>query len=480
MKVLAVLLFSIVIFIGCNQDRKWNNLQYPEIKFIAEDSTSEGALLFNELVPNTDSLFNDCILKVCKKLYKEQSEIPQKKIFEFHLRNTQGVAATGGNDSIIDMFLNTNYVAGFYQSHNKDKKETLTEIIGVLIHELTHAYQHSPIGAGGYVGGSEHFSCIEGMADATRLTTGYIEQKFRKPGGHWNDGYKTTGFFIGWMMEQNPDFLYQFNQSTLSIIPWSWEKATQQIMNKSVADLWIAYQKELNPEGKNPVAKFEVNTKDNITDRRVAFKDNSEGDPFEWEWTFEGGIPHESNQRNPKVIYKDPGTYSVTLKVRSAFGNATVDKKQFLVVGKNPSGVLFSDLDKEVISQYKDSPEGEGVANVFDNSSDSKYLTYNNSAWIDFRLKSNEKFKLNKYCIVSANDSPERDPKEIVIKGSNDGKKWEVIDMQREVNFKKRFETVDFDISGKKAYSHYKIEMKNHNGPILQVADILLFGDSQI
>lgn len=466
-----------IVFTGCKQSDSWENLSYPEITVFAEDTESEGAKLFNELVSNPDSLFNECIFKVCTTLYHDPAEVPNKKIFEFHLRNTDGVAATGGDSITIDMFLSTNYISGFYNSHNKDKKETLAEITGVLIHELTHAYQHSPKGAGGYVGGSEHFSCIEGMADATRFLTGYISPDFQKPGGHWNDGYKITGFFIAWMTKQDPDFLYEFNQSALTITPWSWDKAMNQLMGKPVADLWIAYQQEINPNQEEPTANFSSDNTNALTDQRVSFRDQSEGDPFEWHWTFEGGVPNSSDARNPKVIYKQEGKYPVKLEVRSAYGNNSIVKDSYIIVKKNPSGTLFSELENKTEAQFNDSPRGEGIDKLFDNVSTSKYLTYNPSAWINFKLKSEEKYKLNKYCIVSANDAPQRDPKNIVIKGSNDGDNWDIIDQQNNIDFKRRHESIEFPVATKKAYSQFKIELSNHRGPILQVADILLFGD---
>ena len=473
----ACTILLLIIFAGCKQSDNWENLSYPDITFFAEDTESEGAKLFNELVTNPDSLFNECIFKVCTTLYHDPAEVPNKKIFEFHLRNTNGVAATGGNSITIDMFLNTNYISGYYNSHNKDKKETLAEITGILIHELTHAYQHSPEGAGGYVGGSEHFSCIEGMADATRYLTGYISPDFRKPGGHWNDGYKTTGFFISWMTKQKPEFLYEFNQSALTMVPWSWDKAMHQIMGKSVTDLWIAYQQDIDIDGKEPIAAFTARNTQAVTDQRVSFSDESEGNPFEWHWTFEGGIPSESNTKVPKVTYQKEGEYKVKLEVKSAFGSNTVVKDAYIVVKKNPAGALFSILENEIETQYNDSPRGEGIDKLFDNVSTSKYLTYNPSAWINFKLKSEEKYKLNKYCIVSANDAPQRDPKNIVIKGSNDGENWDIIDQQNNIDFKRRHESIEFPVTSKKAYSQFKIELTNHSGPILQVADILLFGD---
>lgn len=42
--------------------------------------------------------------------------------------------------------------------------------------------------------------------------------------------------------------------------------------------------------------------------------------------------------------------------------------------------------------------------------------------------------------MVSANDSPERDPKNWTFYGSSDGENWVVIDSQNDQNFEKRFE----------------------------------------
>ncbi len=68
-------------------------------------------------------------------------------------------------------------------------------------------------------------------------------------------------------------------------------------------------------------------------------------------------------------------------------------------------------------------------------------------------------------------------PKLLHIKGSNDGDNWDIIDQQNNIDFKRRHESTEFPVTSKKAYSQFKIELTNHSGPILQVADILLFGD---
>jgi hypothetical protein len=207
--IVIVLLTSIAVHSNSTNTEKWSDFAFPAIDVVDKDKVSEGVLIFHRLVPNPDSLFRSCIIEVCKVLYKDKAEVPVKTAFKFNLRNSQGVAATGGNLTGIDMFMNTNYIADFYNRHNKSDEETLSEITGIIIHELTHAYQYSPKGDGGYVNNSEHFSCIEGIADVIRLKTGYVSSEFKRPGGHWNDGYKVTAFFIDWITSLDEDFIYK-------------------------------------------------------------------------------------------------------------------------------------------------------------------------------------------------------------------------------------------------------------------------------
>ena len=42
-----------------------------------------------------------------------------------------------------------------------------------------------------------------------------------------------------------------------------------------------------------------------------------------WQWSFPGGTPSTSTLEDPVVVYSNPGTYDVTLKVTDAFGSST-------------------------------------------------------------------------------------------------------------------------------------------------------------
>jgi PKD repeat protein len=64
-----------------------------------------------------------------------------------------------------------------------------------------------------------------------------------------------------------------------------------------------------------PIPNFEADRRIVLREGTVNFTDLSINFPTGWLWTFEGGNPATSRDRNPTVIYDVPGTYDVTLTV---------------------------------------------------------------------------------------------------------------------------------------------------------------------
>lgn len=87
-----------------------------------------------------------------------------------------------------------------------------------------------------------------------------------------------------------------------------------------------------------------VKTVDQIkvkTGDEIQFTDLSTGNPTAWEWSFPGGTPETSTERNPKVYYSKAGSYDVSLKVTSADGENQVEKKSFVSVeGQQPEAKI--------------------------------------------------------------------------------------------------------------------------------------------
>ncbi len=129
-----------------------------------------------------------------------------------------------------------------------------------------------------------------------------------------------------------------------------------------------------------------------------------------------------------------------------------------------------------------ESPGGEEANKAFDNDTDTKWLTYHQTGWIQYQFLKENKYIASSYSISSANDYDDRDPKSWVLKGSNDGIAWTDLDSRDNQNFDERFQTKTYTIDESKQlpFSIFKIEFTdNHGGGFLQVSEIQIFGTKQ-
>ena len=128
-----------------------------------------------------------------------------------------------------------------------------------------------------------------------------------------------------------------------------------------------------------------------------------------------------------------------------------------------------------IITKYNDSSTEENQDKIFDNLKNTKFLTNHDSTWVQFTTKNNSLFKISKFTIISGNDSPERDPKQIILKGSRDGKTWTIIDTEK-ITFNSRNQAVEYNINPALPYNNFKIEMCSPSATIMQLAEVKLFG----
>ena len=150
------------------------------------------------------------------------------------------------------------------------------------------------------------------------------------------------------------------------------------------------------------------------------------------------------------------------------------------IVAIDPKGICnLTTLGGTITSQYTDSPANEGKDKLFDNLDNSKFLTFHNASWLQFATKDNALFKLTKYSLTSGGDAPERDPKQVVLKGSADGINWTTIDSMDNVTFTSRLQTLEFDVDPTESYSMYKMDMKVSSGTLLQLSEIRLIGSNE-
>lgn len=79
-------------------------------------------------------------------------------------------------------------------------------------------------------------------------------------------------------------------------------------------------------------AQFLAGNTNIVAGTTVQFSDRSTGNPSEWQWTFEGGTPETSTEKNPVVAYLKPGSFKVTLRVADAEGESVETKMNYVTI----------------------------------------------------------------------------------------------------------------------------------------------------
>ncbi len=132
--------------------------------------------------------------------------------------------------------------------------------------------------------------------------------------------------------------------------------------------------------------------------------------------------------------------------------------------------------DGVITAEHYDSPDAEGIENLIDKNKNTKYLTFNRNGWVMYKTPT--PYVLTKYSITSGNDAPERDPKQWVLEGSNNGVTFFPIDERNNMVFSSRKGDVTisrFDVP--EAYIYFRLNILSNNGAnILQMAEWRLFG----
>ncbi|NIM16060.1 MAG: PKD domain-containing protein [Candidatus Aminicenantes bacterium] len=109
----------------------------------------------------------------------------------------------------------------------------------------------------------------------------------------------------------------------------------------------------VNPEP--PVADFTADKTTVMATDSVNFTDLSTNNPTSWDWTFPGGTPSTSTEKNPTITYNTPGTYDVTLTVSNSAGTDTMTKVNYITVTTLQPPVA------DFVASYTDIAAGDSV-----------------------------------------------------------------------------------------------------------------------
>jgi len=227
-----------------DQLAQWADYHVGKIVFEDLNPETLGSKIYHQLIKDPAGYITTKAKRVLNTLYFSPTDsiVPVKEI-RYSLKDYQGVSAKGGDANLTTVVYSTRHIEKAYGDH-KDIDKMDYETRGVLFHELAHAYQLEPQGIGNYGNSKVFWAFIEGMADAVRVANGCFSESDRPHGGNYMDGYRYGGFFYNWIANtKDADFLKKFNQSTLHVIPWSFEGGIQYALGSDyhIDGLWAEY-----------------------------------------------------------------------------------------------------------------------------------------------------------------------------------------------------------------------------------------------
>src|SRR6056297_4251408 len=98
-----------------------------------------------------------------------------------------------------------------------------------------------------------------------------------------------------------------------------------------------------------PNADFSANFIEGCEGMVVDFTDLSTEFPQSHDWIFDGGVPNNSSDPNPTIIYDEPGEYAVTLTVTNPEGTDTETKIGYIMVGDDPTADFEIDITDRTV-----------------------------------------------------------------------------------------------------------------------------------
>lgn len=223
----------------------WKDYFVGNILFEDKAPESAGSKIYKNIISNPDAYISEQARTVLNTLYYSPADsiVP---VYNLHytLEDIDGISAKGGGAGEITIFYSTRHIEKSFI--NNDTAKVFFETRGVLLHELTHAYQLEPQGVGSYGTNKVFWAFIEGMADAVRVANGGFNGEADRPkGGNYMNGYRHAGYFFVWIQDnKDPEFLRKFNRSTLEVIPWSFDGAIKHVLGEEYTTdkLWEEYQ----------------------------------------------------------------------------------------------------------------------------------------------------------------------------------------------------------------------------------------------
>lgn len=144
------------------------------------------------------------------------------------------------------------------------------EILGVLVHEMVHCWQHSGFG-------TTPSGLTEGVADWVRLKAGFAPAHWqRHTDCDWDAGYERTGYFLEWLEEEHGEDVVRRINEAMRGCEYDAEKVWTGCCGKGVEKLWEEYKRSVekgcDDEGKKKEEEVKNKSEEN-SDKEVESKE---------------------------------------------------------------------------------------------------------------------------------------------------------------------------------------------------------------
>ncbi|MFI7451960.1 GH92 family glycosyl hydrolase [Nonomuraea sp. NPDC049714] len=143
----------------------------------------------------------------------------------------------------------------------------------------------------------------------------------------------------------------------------------------------------------------------------------------------------------------------------------------------NVTGILIGGIEGTLSDRITQiSVNGEYAANgemkehLADTDANTKWLVFTGTGWAQYGLSS--PVAVTHYALTSADDEPQRDPRDWQLQGSQDGQDWTTLDTRTGETFTERHQRKEYRFENATAYAHYRLNITRiGSGSTLQLAE---------
>lgn len=206
----------------------WEAACEPAVTFENQDTSADG-MAIEAALGDPVVLVQDGARDACRILYRSAAEVPTVASVHLLLEASADAGAIGGDQ----IRLSTTHLTNI----ESDGGSAAGEAAGMMRFFLSHLYMHSADQTPGWL--------VSGKADFVRHAAGYLDLSDRPTGGTWTDGFRTTAFFLDYLDELHPDFVYTLNQRSAPGEPPYSDDLFQDLTGTPLPTLWDEYQATL-------------------------------------------------------------------------------------------------------------------------------------------------------------------------------------------------------------------------------------------